>query len=324
MTFEELADFLESKMSMSHVYQPLLIRTLVDAGGAATLRQLAQAFVLQDESQLLFYEKRIKDMPVKVLSSHRVVERDGDFVSLTTELRTLEQKARIRMLCEMKLQEFIQRRGLGIWDYRLLETDPVPDDLRYQALKASGGRCALCGATKNEQPLDVDHIIPRSRGGENVLENLQVLCAKCNRTKGNKDETDFRRDLTPDTDATCVFCSSERQAEGVATNGSVFAVKDKHPVSPGHHLVLPKRHTADYFSMTTQERREAEELLRMLRNKIVAEDESVVAFNVGTNCGEVAGQTVMHAHIHLIPRRKGDTPKPRGGVRGVIPAKMSY
>ena len=83
------------------------------------------------------------------------------------------------MLCEMKLQDFIQRRGLGIWDYRLLEIDPVPDDLRYQTLTAAKGRCALCGATKNKQPLDVDHIKPRSRGGKNVLENLQVLCAKC-------------------------------------------------------------------------------------------------------------------------------------------------
>lgn len=66
MSYEELADFIANRMSMSHIYQPLLIRTLVESGGLATLRQLAQQFVLQDESQLLFYEQRIKDMPVRV------------------------------------------------------------------------------------------------------------------------------------------------------------------------------------------------------------------------------------------------------------------
>jgi hypothetical protein len=63
MTYEQLVDFLERKMSMSHVYQPLLVRALVDAGGVATVRQLAQVFLAQDESQLLYYEKRIKEMP---------------------------------------------------------------------------------------------------------------------------------------------------------------------------------------------------------------------------------------------------------------------
>jgi len=64
--------------------------------------------------------------------------------------------------------------------------------------------------------------------------------------------------------------------------------------------------------------------LRYLRNKISSVDTKVIGFNVGTNCGEYAGQTVMHAHIHLIPRRVGDTHNPRGGVRGVIPEKMAY
>jgi ATP adenylyltransferase len=70
MTYEQLVDFLEHKMSVSHVYQPLLVRALVDAGNTATVRQFAQVFLVQDESQLLYYEKRIKEMPLKVLNRH--------------------------------------------------------------------------------------------------------------------------------------------------------------------------------------------------------------------------------------------------------------
>lgn len=155
MTFDQLVDFLSNRMKMSHIYQPLLIRSLVDAGGSATLRQLATYFLSQDESQLLYYEKRIKEMPLKVLSKHKVVEADGELIHLSVQKLSLEQKAHIRCLCEQKLQEYVQKKGLGIWDYRLLESDPVPDSLRFQVLKASGGRCALCGITKNDSPLDL-------------------------------------------------------------------------------------------------------------------------------------------------------------------------
>lgn len=192
MTYEKLANFLEHKMSMSHVYQPLLVRALVDAGGTATLRQLAQVFLSQDESQILYYEKRIREMPLKVLRRHGVIGWDGQLVSLMASPLTLEQRAHIRMICEQRLQSFVQKRGIGIWDYRLLDEEPISDSLRFQVLKAAGGRCQLCGTSAKERPLDVDHIIPRSRGGKTELSNLQALCSKCNRSKRNQDETDFR------------------------------------------------------------------------------------------------------------------------------------
>ncbi len=110
----------------------------------------------------------------------------------------------------------------------------------------------------------------------------------------------------------------------VEENGSVFAIEDSFPVTPGHVLIMPKRHAADFFAMTSQERRDAEGLLRILKERIARDDPSVSGFNVGMNCGESAGQTIMHAHIHLIPRRDGDLEHPRGGVRGVIPEKQSY
>jgi diadenosine tetraphosphate (Ap4A) HIT family hydrolase len=182
----------------------------------------------------------------------------------------------------------------------------------------------LCGATKEDRPLDVDHIIPRNRGGKNELANLQVLCSKCNRSKRDKDDTDFRGMVAIENKPDCLFCCNEVHARAVEENGSVFAIEDRYPVTPGHVLVLPKRHATDVFSMTTTERTHADELIRVLRQRIISEDKRVLGFNVGHNCGESAGQTVMHAHIHLIPRRQGDMENPRGGVRGVIPEKRIY
>ncbi|MGB8424188.1 MAG: HIT family protein [Desulfobacterales bacterium] len=104
----------------------------------------------------------------------------------------------------------------------------------------------------------------------------------------------------------------------------MLALEDGFPVSDGHLLIVPKRHIADWFQMTERERREADDLIRVLRNRLLESDKSITGFNVGMNCGASAGQTIFHAHIHLIPRRDGDTPNPTGGVRGVIPDKMCY
>jgi len=124
--------------------------------------------------------------------------------------------------------------------------------------------------------------------------------------------------------AACPFCDEQRVVSAIATNGSVLAIRDLYPVTEGHLLILPRRHTPDLFSMTSQERVQALELIDTVRCEAQLKDPSILVFNVGVNCGVVAGQTVMHAHIHLIPRRAGDTADPRGGVRGVIPHRMRY
>jgi ATP adenylyltransferase len=122
-------------------------------------------------------------------------------------------------------------------------------------------------------------------------------------------------------DKLCPFCQS---LEVVAEHNSVFAIKDNYLVTKGHHLIIPFRHTENYFSMTDMEREDVTALLKALKSKLEEGDPTITGFNIGMNSGETAGQTVMHSHIHLIPRRKGDTPNPRGGVRGVIPNKMDY
>ncbi len=127
-----------------------------------------------------------------------------------------------------------------------------------------------------------------------------------------------------DNDPDCLFCRWIREGTAVETFGTVAAFDDGHPVTEGHLLIIPLRHTANWLSMTGQEVRDSETLIRNLVEGIRKRKPSVSGFNIGMNVGESAGQTVFHAHIHLIPRRCGDTENPRGGVRGVIDGKRSY
>ena len=196
MKHEELVEFITNKMSMQHIYQPLLIKTLVECGGSATVRQIAQAVLSNDESQLHYYEQRIKQMPVEVLKNHGVLERDGELVSLNLKKMSLKEKSELLMLCEQKMREFVQDND-DIWDSRFA-TAPVSTGVRYEVLKRANKRCELCGVQEGDEgyedrlPLHIDHIEPRSKGGSNEIDNLQVLCRACNLGKSNRDDTDFR------------------------------------------------------------------------------------------------------------------------------------
>ena len=121
----------------------------------------------------------------------------------------------------------------------------------------------------------------------------------------------------------CLFCVIP-QEQIIASNKLAYAIRDGFPVTPLHTLIIPKRHADDYFELTKDELIACHELIHQLRESITKEDSSVVAFNIGMNAGEAAGQTVFHCHIHLIPRRKGDVSSPRGGIRHVIPDKGHY
>ena len=121
----------------------------------------------------------------------------------------------------------------------------------------------------------------------------------------------------------CPFCAID-PSRVVAGNALAFVIRDGFPVTVLHSLVIPRRHAAGYFDLTADEVRACHELLGSSRLEIQKMDSSVVAFNVGINVGSAAGQTVNHCHIHLIPRREGDVPNPRGGIRHTIPGKGDY
>ena len=122
--------------------------------------------------------------------------------------------------------------------------------------------------------------------------------------------------------ARCSFCtlSSERIID---ENSTAIAIRDGYPVSPGHTLLITKRHIGSFFDLTEAERSDILDLLN--RAKLAVDHEfQPQAYNIGINDGPCAGQTVPHLHVHLIPRYAGDLPDPRGGVRWVLPEKAKY
>ena len=121
----------------------------------------------------------------------------------------------------------------------------------------------------------------------------------------------------------CIFCDAliSNRTRIVQENHLAYATRDAFPVTPLHTLIIPKRHVIDYFGLTTDEVAAMHELILAQKIIIDALDSTVQAYNIGANCGEIAGQSVWHCHIHMIPRRAGDAPHPKGGVRHVIPWK---
>jgi diadenosine tetraphosphate (Ap4A) HIT family hydrolase len=119
----------------------------------------------------------------------------------------------------------------------------------------------------------------------------------------------------------CPFCNLDREI--IIENELSFAIYDGYPVNEGHVLIIPKRHTANYFDLTPNEQHACIALLNQV-SKTIQEKYNPDGFNIGVNINEKAGQTIPHVHMHLIPRYKGDVEEPRGGVRGVVPGKQNY
>jgi len=121
----------------------------------------------------------------------------------------------------------------------------------------------------------------------------------------------------------CVFCNIEDSSK-IYEDEFFFIIRDGFPVTNLHTLFITQRCIDSYFDLTDDELNRLQKLIKEQKDLILKGDSNVTGFNIGINVGIDAGQTVMHTHIHLIPRRKGDMENPRGGVRGVIPEKQSY
>ena len=325
--FDDLSDFVRNQMRMAHIYQPAMLVELLQNRGQASVTEIAKALLSRDVSQIEYYEQITKNMVGRVLTKNRgITDKDGNTYSIKgfDELGSEEVEILIN-LCIGKIDEYVGDRGDRIWSHRKKSSGYISGTLRYEVLKRAKSHCELCGISADEKALEVDHIVPRNSGGTDDLSNLQALCYSCNAMKRDRDDTDFRQvaESYGDREDGCLFCEVSKQRI-ISENELCYVVRDFYPVTKDHSLVIPKRHVSDFFDLYQPERNSVHSLLDRQRTVILENDETVTGFNTGINSGIDAGQSIFHCHIHLIPRRKGDTGNPRGGVRGVIPGKQSY
>ena len=329
MTFSELKKFITEDMSMSHIYQPVMLIELLKNQGFASEEDIAKVILNRDPTQLDYYIDKVKNMVGKVLANRQITTKEKSLYLLNgySEL-TAEQRDELINLCMDKLIEYEDKRGDKIWEHRATDREAISGSVRYQVLLRAGRRCESCGASVAEKAIDVDHIIPRSLGGLNDISNYQALCWECNTNKGNRDKTSFQ-ELEHEYNhrqVGCLFCDVQiKDRQRIITENTLaYAIKDGFPVTEGHALIIPKRHTFDYFGLKQAELNAINSLILEQKALMDKADKTIEGYNIGMNCGEVAGQSVWHCHVHLIPRRKSDVEKPKGGVRHVIPNKGNY
>ena len=326
--FKSLKKYILEDMSMQHIYQPVMLIELLKNQGNASEETIARVILNRDPTQLDYYIDKVRNMVGKVLRDNGITERDKEVHSLKDfQQLTQDEIEELINLCRDKLIEFEDKRGDKIWEHRATDREAISGSIRYEVLKRASRRCENCGVSVDERPIDVDHIVPRSVGGANDISNYQALCYICNTNKGNRDQTNFselEKTYSVRKEG-CLFCDIQIDKKRVIEENTLaYVIRDAFAVTDHHTLIIPKRHTLDYFSLYQSEINAINQLIHSQKEKLNKLDRSIQGYNIGMNAGEVAGQTVFHCHIHLIPRRKNDVDNPRGGVRNIIPGKGNY
>lgn len=292
MTFQELKKFIIKEMRMSHIYQPVMLIEILKKGGFASTEQIAKAILNHDptqedyyKEQVDYYKKTVNRMVGKVLTSNRgITARTGDTYSL---------------IDSEKLNKTQTKELISLCQEKIKEYNSKRNGLHWEHRRQS------------RKPTD-------------DLSNFQTLCHVCNAKKSNKDDTSFRY-IDAKFNARekgCLFCNKQKKL--VSENDLAYSIRDNFAVTQYHSLIIPKRHCKDYFELVQAEINALNQLMFSEKNKLSTLDKTITGFNIGVNCGEDAGQTIFHCHLHLIPRRKGDDQSPRGGVRKVVDGKGYY
>ena len=252
MDYDSLRHFIKDVMSMTHVYQPIMIRTLLESKDyKATKEAIAKQFLGIDESQLNYYKAITGKWPHRTLKKHGIVryDRKEKEYTLLLDYMTAEQKKKMIELCDLRLHEFIDKDP-AIRRLRELDTRSSSGSLRYDVLAKSKGVCTACGVSSIEARLHVDHIIPINVGGIDRIDNMQALCYKCNAQKRDRDDTNFLlwHKRLQFRKRGCTMCNCKQHA---LENGLAYCVLAG---SDGISTVIPRRHATSFMKLIPAER----------------------------------------------------------------------
>lgn len=259
VNFDTLYDFIVNKMHTTHLYQPIMLKTVIESDTlTATVEDIAKRFLGHDKSQYNYYRKIVMRWPHKTLhSKHKILEyskktknQDGIY-TLDAKLSD-EQKSILINLCQQKLDDFVGNDG-WIMNFREQDKRNITPSLWAAVHAKCKGVCVSCGVKSTEQGLDVDHIIPISQGGKTQLENLQTLCVKCNRGKRDLDDTDFLlwHKRLQFRNPKCALCKSDTSLKDdiIESNDMAFSVKQE-----SETIVIPRRHVLQFSDLIMSER----------------------------------------------------------------------
>ena len=214
--YDRLAEYINRRMRMSHIYQPLMLMELLGRSSPAPAEDIARRILGEDSSQIEYYTERVKRMVGLVLTRNGITSHAGGVYSLigADDLSEIERDALLQ-LCREKLDAFRLKRGDEVFAHRSRHRTAISGSIRYQVFTRAKGRCECCGAHEHQAALEVDHIIPKNHGGSDDITNFQALCFRCNAGKRDSDSTDFRGVLQSygHRQEGCLFCdlqSSDR------------------------------------------------------------------------------------------------------------------
>lgn len=260
------------------------------------------------------------------------------------------KRFKIDKLIRDHLPEIMREKGIQVHE-KIMENDEYILRLKDKLLEEAGEvRCSLSSDDLIEELADILEVVQAlSKVNGFTMEQVEERRLKKRNKKGGFDHkiySDFveieennqvisyyleRSQQYPEEGtrpyvSDCLFCQiacQERKADILEKFNHCYVIEDEYPVSKGHILLIPNEHTENWFTAREEVRQDMMKALIFMKERLDLEC-SAPGYNIGANCGETAGQSVMHLHVHLIPRYKGDMADPKGGVRGVIPSKQKY
>lgn len=296
--FEKLRTYLIKNMRMSHVYQPIMIKHLLENNGRAKAEEIAIDLVQNDLSQVEYYTERVNSMVGKVLRKNQIVVKEKNEYELIG-YRDLKEKDKDELieLCQRKIEEYKQKRGMLIWDHRRKNRSPIDGSIRYQVLNRANNVCELCGIPSDVRALEVDHIVPKNWKGIDDLVNYQALCYKCNANKRDTDDTDFRNRVALfDVRASygeCNFCDTSLDDILFQNNlALVNKVNDS-------YYIFPKRHVSDYLELKSAEVNAIHDLMKSVKKILVAQTNGTSGFDIVID--QFDGSLKEHTFIKMTP-----------------------